>query len=106
ERVNTRYLPGVPLEGKVTPTSDIADVAAADAVLIVVPAQYMRETLAVAAAHLKPGAPAISCAKGIERGTLAFMSQILRDMLPNNPPAALSGPSFAAEVARGLPAAV
>lgn len=106
DRVNTRYLPGIPLQDRVTPTSDIADVSASGAVLIAVPAQYMRETLAVAGAHLQPGAPAISCAKGIERGTLAFMSQILDEMLPKNPAAALSGPSFAAEVARGLPAAV
>lgn len=106
ERVNTRYLPGVPLEDAVAPTVDIAAIAPADAALFVVPAQAMRGAAALAAPHLKPGAPAISCAKGIERGSLAFMSQIIHEALPDNPVGALSGPSFAAEVGRGLPAAV
>jgi glycerol-3-phosphate dehydrogenase (NAD(P)+) len=106
DRVNTKFLPGVKLEKSVTPVLDLKDIAGADAVLIVVPAQAMRETASAAAAHLKKGIPAISCAKGIERGTLAFMSQILHTVLPDNPAAALSGPSFAADVARGLPAAV
>jgi len=106
ERVNTKYLPGVPLAKEVTPATDIAAISDCDAALLVVPAQFMRATANLAAPHLKKGAPAISCAKGIERGTLSFMSQILGTALPENPIGALSGPSFAADVARGLPAAV
>jgi glycerol-3-phosphate dehydrogenase (NAD(P)+) len=106
ERVNTAYLPGVPLAAEVTPVADIAAVAGCDAALFVVPAQAMRATAALAAPYLKKGVPAISCAKGIERGSLAFMSQILRAAIPHNPACALSGPSFAIDVAHGLPAAV
>ena len=105
-RTNAIYLPGVALENRVMPVDDIAALSDADAALMVVPAQAMRAAARQAAGHLKPGAPAISCAKGIERGTLAFMSEILREALPRNPAAVLSGPSFAADVARGLPTAV
>lgn len=106
DRVNTAYLPGVALADEVTPVADISAVAGCDAALFVVPAQFMRATAELVAPHLKKNAPAISCAKGIERGSLAFMSQILRAALPANPACALSGPSFAADVAHGLPAAV
>ncbi|BCJ89511.1 glycerol-3-phosphate dehydrogenase [NAD(P)+] [Terrihabitans soli] len=106
ERVNTLYLPGVKLADEVTPAADIHAIAGCDAALMVVPAQHMRATAALAAPHLKKDVPVISCAKGIERGSLSFMSQILRATLPHNPACALSGPSFAADVAHGLPAAV
>ncbi len=106
DRVNTLYLPGIALEEAVTPVNDMAAIADADAALFVVPAQAMRATAVSAAPHLKTGAPAISCAKGIERGSLAFMSEIIGAALPGNPVGALSGPSFAVEVGRGLPAAV
>src|SRR5262245_50456389 len=85
ERVNTRYLPGVPLADEVTPVTDIAAGSGCDAVLAVVPAQFMRATAEIVAPHLKKDVPVISCAKGIERGTLCFMSQILRAAMPNNP---------------------
>ncbi len=105
-RVNMRYLPGVRLEEKVAPTSDITQIAHADAVLAVVPAQHLRAALALAVPHIKKSAPIISCAKGIERGTLSFMTEIIRAAAPDHAPAVLSGPSFAADVARGLPTAV
>jgi glycerol-3-phosphate dehydrogenase (NAD(P)+) len=105
-RTNAAYLPGVDLEPSVRPIAALADIVDADAVLMVVPAQAMSLAASNAAIHLRPGAPVISCAKGIERGSLQFMSQILRAVLPDNPAAVLSGPSFAADVARGLPTAV
>ncbi|MGQ4273611.1 NAD(P)H-dependent glycerol-3-phosphate dehydrogenase [Terrihabitans sp. B22-R8] len=105
-RSNERYLPGVSLEPAVTPTGDVEDLSDADAVLMVVPSQAMRAAAGTVERHLKVGIPVISCAKGIERGTLAFMSDVLREALPNHPVAVLSGPSFAADVARGLPTAV
>lgn len=106
DRVNTLYLPGVKFADQVTPVADIKAVSNCDAALLVVPAQAMRATAELLALHLKKDVPVISCAKGIERGTLCFMSQILRAALPHNPACALSGPSFAADVANGLPAAV
>jgi glycerol-3-phosphate dehydrogenase (NAD(P)+) len=105
-RVNTVYLPGVKLAEEVTPVADIKAVSGCDAALLVVPAQAMRATALLLAPHLKKDVPLISCAKGIERGTLCFMSQILRIVMPHNPACTLSGPSFAADVANGLPAAV
>jgi glycerol-3-phosphate dehydrogenase (NAD(P)+) len=106
DRVNTRYLPGVKLDDRVTPVREIGEISGADAALLVVPAQAMRATAHLAAGHLRKGAPAISCAKGIERVNLQFMSQILATAMPDNPAGALSGPSFAIDVAHGLPAAV
>jgi glycerol-3-phosphate dehydrogenase (NAD(P)+) len=97
-------LPGVTLDDRVTPTAVLAEAAAADAMLIVVPAQALR---AVAAAlDVAGGVPVVACAKGIERGTRAFMTEIIAECVPDAMPAILSGPSFAGDVARGLPTAV
>lgn len=108
---NTRYLPGIELRPGLPATSDIAEALdEADCVLAVTPAQTLREVLAaiqsVMGSAVKPDAALVLCAKGIERGTGRLMSEIAAEMLPKNPTAALSGPSFAAEVARGLPTAV
>jgi len=70
------------------------------------PAQHMRSTLQAFAAHHRPGVPVILCSKGIERGSLKLMTDVLAETLPAAPAAVLSGPSFAGEVARGLPSAV
>ncbi len=104
--VNARHLPGVPLLSNVHPTADLARAAEADAILAVVPAQALRQTLEAAAPHLAPGAPIVVCAKGIEHATGLFLSEVVAELLPNNPPAVLSGPSFAQDVAQGLPTAV
>ena len=105
--VNARRLPGIPLHAGVSPTAEIAAaLAGTTMVLLAVPAQAMRALAERAAPHLAPGVPALICAKGIERGTRLFMSEVLRDAMPANPPAILSGPSFAEDVARGLPTAV
>ena len=77
-----------------------------DAVLIAVPAQELRAAAASLAAIPTPGMPIVSCAKGIERTTRRFMTEIITECLPSAVPAILSGPSFAADVARGLPTAV
>jgi glycerol-3-phosphate dehydrogenase (NAD(P)+) len=106
QRTNARYLPGVALEEVVTATSEVEELGLADAVLMVVPSQAMRAAAGGISRHIKFGAPVISCAKGIERGSLAFMTDVLREALPDHPAAVLSGPSFAADVARGLPTAV
>ena len=105
-RVNEAFLPGVTLDDRVSVTADLADLASCDVILAVPPAQHMRSTLAAFAAYHRPGVPVILCSKGIERGSLKLMTDVLAETLPGAPAAVLSGPSFAGEVARGLPSAV
>ncbi|WP_254601110.1 NAD(P)H-dependent glycerol-3-phosphate dehydrogenase [Caulobacter sp. S45] len=105
-RENPAYLPGVRLEDTVTATGRPADLASADLILAACPAQHMRSTLTTFARHLSPGAPVVLCAKGVEQGSLQLMSEVAAEVLPGRAIAVLSGPSFAAEVARGLPCAV
>jgi glycerol-3-phosphate dehydrogenase (NAD(P)+) len=103
---NPLFLPGVLIEDGVTATADLADLAGVDLVLAVVPAQHLRATLAAFAPFARPGVPIVLCAKGVEAGSLKLMTEVLSEALPGATAAVLSGPSFAAEVARGLPTAV
>jgi glycerol-3-phosphate dehydrogenase (NAD(P)+) len=105
-RRNDRRLPGVDLANRVEPTADIACAGAADHVLAVVPAQTLRQTATLIRGHLRPQSAVVSCAKGIEKDTGLYMREVLAQVLPEQPAAALSGPSFAADLARGLPTAV
>ena len=105
-RQNSLFLPGVTLSDTVAATGDFADLAPCDFVLAVPPAQYVRATLQPFAAHCPEGLPVMLCAKGVEQGSLKLMTEVLAECLPQARPAVLSGPSFAAEVARGLPTAV
>ena len=103
---NPTFLPGVKFDAPVRATSDMAELAACDFVLNVTPAQHLRSSLAAFAPHARAGVPMVLCAKGIEQGTLKLMTEALAETLPSAAPAVLSGPSFAGEVARGLPTAV
>ena len=108
-RENARHLPGVPLHPGLVPTADLAAAASADVLLAVVPTQALRALAESLLPHLpaqKPGRPIVICAKGIERGTGLFVTQVVDDVLPSARSAILSGPSFAADVASGLPTAV
>ncbi|KMO17337.1 NAD(P)H-dependent glycerol-3-phosphate dehydrogenase [Methylobacterium platani] len=105
-RENERHLPGVTLQPGVRPTADVADLAESEAVLVVTPAQTLRGVLTALAPRLRPDAALILCAKGIERGTDAFLTDVAAEVAPGASVAVLSGPSFAADVARGLPTAV
>lgn len=106
-RENARYLPGVPLHDHIGATADPGLLGRAGIVLMVTPAQTLRAVLADLAPSFAPEAAIVLCAKGIERGSDAFMSAVAADVLgPGAPVAVLSGPSFAADVARGLPTAV
>ncbi len=98
-------LPGVRLAQSVRATADLEELAPCCAVLVATPAQSTREA-AMRLAVLSGSAPLLACAKGIERGTHAFMTEVLRQAAPHRPAAILSGPSFAADVAAGLPTAV
>jgi glycerol-3-phosphate dehydrogenase (NAD(P)+) len=106
ERVNARALPGVALQDGIEPTADLARLAAAQIVLLVTPAQATREVAAALARVLDPGTPLVLCAKGFERGTNLLLSAVVEAVRPGAPVAVLSGPSFAHDVARGLPTAV
>lgn len=104
---NPRYLPGVTLSPGVSATSDSdAALVGAAAALAVIPAQALSGALAGLAGNWPKNLPVVLCAKGIERGSGRLMSAVAREALPGAPVAALSGPSFAADVARGLPTAV
>lgn len=103
---NTVFLPDVPLSKSIRATGDLSVLGACDAVLAVSPAQFMRTSLQNYAPHAPKGQPIILCSKGIEISTRMFMSDVLADVIPHATPAVLSGPSFAIDVARGLPTAV
>jgi glycerol-3-phosphate dehydrogenase (NAD(P)+) len=98
-------LPGVTLASAVTVAGDITALAAAEAILLVVPAQATRDAAKRLATAFTPR-PLIVCAKGIERGSQRFMTEVVAEAAPGWPAAILSGPSFAADVAAGLPTAV
>ena len=104
-RANPR-LPGVRLDERIEISGDIAAAARADIILIATPAQNLRDAVSRLAPHLKPAAPVVAAAKGIERGTHRFMTEVIAEAAPEAVPAILSGPSFADDVARGLPTAV
>ena len=103
---NSLFLAGVPLDHAVRASADMADLAECDIVLAVAPAQHLRSALTAFAPHARPGAPILLCAKGVEQGSLKLMTQVLAETVPQARAAVLSGPSFAGEVARGLPTAV
>ncbi|MGF1461692.1 MAG: NAD(P)H-dependent glycerol-3-phosphate dehydrogenase [Maricaulaceae bacterium] len=103
---NAVFLPDARLSDTVRATTALADLARCDAVLAVVPAQHMRAALQAFAPFATPDLPIVLCAKGVERGSWTLMSQVLAETLPQARAAALSGPSFAIDVARGLPTAV
>jgi glycerol-3-phosphate dehydrogenase (NAD(P)+) len=105
-RVNEAFLPGVVLDDHVSVTTELSDLADCDLILAVPPAQFMRATMTAFAPHYRPGTPIVLCSKGIERGSLKMMTEVLAETIPDATVAVLSGPSFAADVARGLPTAV
>jgi glycerol-3-phosphate dehydrogenase (NAD(P)+) len=106
QKRESRFLPGVRLDDKIKVTRDLGETARSDAILVVVPAQAVRAVITSLAKSSVERIPLIVCAKGIEHGTHKFMSEIVVECAPKAVPAILSGPSFAADVARGLPTAV
>jgi glycerol-3-phosphate dehydrogenase (NAD(P)+) len=93
----------VPLSPAIRATGSLDDLAVCDALLVVAPAQHLR---AVLGDTPRPDVPLILCAKGIEAKTGLLMSEVAAEVRPRAPIAILSGPTFAHEVAAGLPAAV
>src|SRR5690242_9891148 len=100
------FLPGVRIPDEVVIASDLATATRAEAILLVVPAQAVRSAAQKLAPLVASGTPVVVCAKGIERGSKQFVTDVLAACATNVVPAILSGPSFAIDVARGLPTAV
>ncbi len=109
-RENPDYLPGLKLDDNVYPTSDLGQaVSGSKMVLMVVPSHGMREAMKEVAQHISDDAIVVTASKGIEIDTLLTMSQVIQEVLPqemSNRIVALSGPSFAKEVALKMPTAV
>ncbi|MGF1591769.1 MAG: NAD(P)H-dependent glycerol-3-phosphate dehydrogenase [Kiloniellaceae bacterium] len=111
EAVNARhenpgYLPGIALDPALRATTRPEDLAAAEACLLAVPAQALRPVAASLNETIGAAVPVVLCAKGIEAVSGLLMTEVAGEVLPGRPQAVLSGPTFAAEVARGLPTAV
>ncbi len=104
-RINPK-LPGIRVDDNVVLTSAIARTAEAAVILLAVPAQELRAAATALAPHLADRTPVIACAKGIERGTQKFVTEIIAETASRAIPAILSGPSFAQDIARGLPTAI
>jgi glycerol-3-phosphate dehydrogenase (NAD(P)+) len=103
---NSAFLPGVALDPGLAATTELRDLAMQDVVLMVAPAQHVRSVASALAQHLPDGKPVVLCAKGLEQATGKLLGQVLAETMPHATQAVLSGPSFAADVARGLPAAL
>lgn len=103
---NSLFLPGIALDPALRATGDLAEVADADAILMVTPAQHMRRVLETLAPEVAAEKPIVLCAKGVEQSTNYLLTEVLAEAMPQARAAVLSGPSFAAEVAKGLPTAV
>ena len=100
---NPVYLKGLKLEPSIRATSNFSDLKDADAWLVVTPAQHMRAVLGRSPC---PNMPLVLCSKGIEESSGKLLHDVAREVCPTSPVAVLSGPTFAHEVAAGLPTAV
>lgn len=104
--VNEAFLPGVRLPAKLRATAELAATAGCGAFLFVAPAQHARATLGALKRVVPSAAPLVLCSKGIEQTTGKLLTEVLAEVWPQAAPAVLSGPSFARDVALGLPTAV
>jgi glycerol-3-phosphate dehydrogenase (NAD(P)+) len=105
-RTSSKHLPGAAIAANVAPTNVLAEAAMAEIFLLVVPTQQTRGLVSALAPLLPSNASLIVCAKGIETATGKFVTEIVAELAPRANYAVLSGPSFADDVARGLPTAV
>ena len=106
QRRESPHLPGVRINDGITLASMDMPKLDCDAILLAVPSQASREVLKSLAPKIAAQMPIVACAKGIEHGTRRFMTEIISEVVPQSRPAILSGPCFAADMGRGLPAAV
>jgi glycerol-3-phosphate dehydrogenase (NAD(P)+) len=106
DHANPAYLPGFTLAAELSATADLADaVSAADLVVVGVPTSGFRNALEQASSHLRPWVPVVSLSKGLERGSHLRMTQVIKEVAPGHPVAALTGPNIAHEIMSGKAAA-
>ncbi|HCO03999.1 MAG TPA: NAD(P)H-dependent glycerol-3-phosphate dehydrogenase [Actinobacteria bacterium] len=106
KHTNSRYLEGFDLPERLSGTSDLEEaVSDADVLVVGIPSHAFREVLEQAAPHVRPWIPVVSLTKGFERGTLLRMTEVIKEVLPGRPAAALSGPNIAREIMAGFAAA-
>lgn len=106
EHENDMYLPAVSLHETLKATNDLHEAAKADVLLLVTPAQYVRTTLESIKGELSKGKPVVICSKGIELNSGLLLTQVAEQVVPDATIAVLTGPTFAREIAMGLPGAV
>lgn len=106
KRENQTHLPGVPLPAAIEITDDLAAACMAETLLLAIPTQSLRAAATQFAPYLRPDSALVAAAKGIEQATGRFVTDVLRAVMPDSRPGILSGPSFADDIARGLPTAV
>lgn len=104
-RVNQSYLPGVFIDPDILVTEEINALRGMNYLILAVPAQQLRTVLIKLSDIIEVDVPLIIACKGIERGSLYLMHEVVEDVLPYNPILVISGPNFASEIAKGLPAA-
>lgn len=105
KRINHRYLPETFIDPDITVTDDLEDIRRSDFLVLAIPAQNMRAMAIHLSDRVDEDTPLVIASKGIERASLSLMHEIIADALPRNPLLVISGPNFAVEVAKGLPAA-
>lgn len=105
-RTNSTRLPGIAIEPAVALAESLQDAAGHDVLLLAVPTQNFRELCSEIASYVGAGTPLVACAKGIERCSGKFVTEIVAELIPSARRVILSGPSFASDVAKGLPTAV
>jgi len=106
QRSNSAYLPGSRLPARLRATADLEEAARHAELLVVgVPTGAFRDTLERVAAHVAPWIPVVSLSKGLERGTHLRMTEVIKEVLPGRPAAALTGPNLAREIMAGQAAA-
>ncbi len=103
---NNQFLPGIKIDNAIKVSDSISEVTNSDILLIVVPAQHLRATLQSMKSSLRKDQPVLICSKGIEMESGLLMSQVAEQEIPNSPIGVLTGPTFAAEIAKGLPSAM
>lgn len=104
-RYNEVYLPNIFIDPSISVTDSLAEVCKCDVLILCIPAQSLRSTCIALSDQLPSSVPLVIATKGIERGSLMLMSELVNSILPENPVAILSGPNFADEAAKGLPTA-
>lgn len=102
---NEAYLPGVFIDPAIKVTDQLDEACKVDVLILCVPSQSLRSTCIAISDLLDPEIPVMIATKGIERGSLQFMSELVSSILTDNPVAVLSGPNFADEAAKGMPTA-